>query len=89
MKLSQISEARYAGSQDKLKIIAEQLESGMAGTGILDDADEVIAEIQRHHGDDQAGAVHQAGLIHRGRAPVHHQAVRRQRAGSARQGGLD
>jgi len=54
MKLSHITEARYSGNQDNLKIIAEQLENGMAGTGILDDADEVIAEILHHHGDDEA-----------------------------------
>ena len=54
MKLSQIVEARYSGEQDNLKIIAEELETGMAGRGILDDADEILADIQQHDGDDAA-----------------------------------
>lgn len=54
MKLSQIIEARYSGGQDDLKIIAKQLENGMAGTGILDDADEILYDIQQQDGDDAA-----------------------------------
>ncbi len=54
MKLSQITEARYTGKQDKLKIVAEQLEVGMTGTGVFDDGDELLWDMQNDSGDDAA-----------------------------------
>ena len=54
MKLEQLTEAQYSGKQDTLKVVAEQLESGMTGTGIFDDGDELLNQVQEESGDDAA-----------------------------------
>ncbi len=42
MDLKSLLEASYASDNNRKRIIAEHLEAGLAGTGVLDDYDEIL-----------------------------------------------